>query len=136
MAVTFSLSYHGDLRCEARHEPSGTTLITDAPLDNQGRGESFSPTDLVATGLGVCMFTIMGIVAKRDGIALAGATARVEKHMTSTPPRRIERIVVRFALPATIPAEDRAKLERAAHTCPVALSLHPDVVQDVAFAYA
>jgi putative redox protein len=136
MAVTFSLSYHGDLRCEARHEPSGTTLITDAPLDNQGRGESFSPTDLVATGLGVCMFTIMGIVAKRDGIALAGATARVEKHMTSTPPRRIERIVVRFALPAAIPAEDRAKLERAAHTCPVALSLHPDVVQDVAFAYA
>ncbi len=135
MAVAFTLAYQGDLRCMARHEPSGTTLITDAPLDNQGRGESFSPTDLVATGLGVCMFTIMGIVARRDGIALAGASARVEKHMTSTPPRRIERIVVRFTLPATIPVSDRDKLERAARTCPVALSLHPDSVQDVAFTY-
>ena len=136
MPVTFSLSYHGDLRCEARHDPSGTTLLTDPPVDNQGRGESFSPTDLVASGLGVCMMTIMGIVARRDGIALTGTSARVEKHMTSTPPRRIERIVVRFTLPAAIGAEDRAKLERAARTCPVALSLHPDLVQDVAFAYA
>ena len=136
MPVTFSISYHGDLRCEARHDLSGTTLITDPPLDNQGRGESFSPTDLVATGLGVCMLTIMGIVARRDGIALTGATARVEKHMTSTPPRRIERIVVRFTLQAAIAAGDRDKLERAARTCPVALSLHPDLVQDVAFAYA
>jgi len=135
MAVTFSLSYHGDLRCEARHDLSGTTLITDPPLDNQGRGESFSPTDLIASGLGVCMLTIMGIVARRDGIALTGASARVEKHMTSAPPRRIERIVVRFSLPAAIAVGERDKLERAARTCPVALSLHPEVAQDVAFAY-
>ena len=136
MAVTFSLSYQGDLRCEARHDLSGSTLITDPPLDNQGRGESFSPTDLVASGLGACMLTIMGIVARRDGITLSGVTARIEKHMTSAPPRRIERIVLRFTLPAAIATGDRDKLERAARTCPVALSLHPDIVQDVAFAYA
>jgi putative redox protein len=135
MAVTFSLTYQGDLRCEARHDPSGTLLVTDPPVDNQGRGESFSPTDLVATGLGACMFTIMGIVARRDGLDLAGARARVEKHMTSAPPRRIARIVVRFSLPAALAAPDRAKLERAAHTCPVALSLHPEIVQDVSFAW-
>lgn len=135
MPVTFSISYQGDLRCEARHDPSGTALITDAPLDNQGLGQSFSPTDLLASGLGVCMFTIMGIVGRRDGLSLAGATARVEKHMTSAPPRRIERIAIRFALPAALGMEDRAKLERAARSCPVALSLHPDIVQDVVFDY-
>ncbi len=132
--VSFTLAYQGDLRCTNTHDQSGTVIITDAPKDNQGRGESFSPTDLVASGLGVCMLTIMGIVARRDGIALAGATARVEKHMTPAPPRRIARIVVAITLPGGITAEQRTVLERAARTCPVALSLHPDIVQDVSIA--
>lgn len=134
--VPFSLSYLGDLRCEAIHLPSGQRLITDPPVDNQGRGESFSPTDLVATSLGTCMTTIMGIVARRDGIDLVGLTARIEKHMTATPPRKIARIVVAFTMPASVPVDQRLKLERAAHTCPVSLSLHPEIVQDVTFAWS
>jgi uncharacterized OsmC-like protein len=81
------------------------------------------------------MLTIMGIAARRDGLRLEGATVQVEKHMSATPPRKIAKIVVRFELPPGIPKERRAPLERAAHTCPVSLSLHPDVVQDVSFAY-
>jgi len=133
--VPLTIIYQGSLRCLVEHGPSQTRLITDAPIDNQGRGESFSPTDLLAAGLGVCMATVMGIVARRDGSALDGATVRVEKHMRPDPPRRIGRIVVAFALPAGIAAEKRAKLERAAHGCPVALSLHPDLVQEVTFTY-
>jgi len=133
--VTFTITYQGDLRCRVVHDPSGTVLVSDAPLDNQGRGESFSPTDLVASGLGCCMTTIMGIVARGDGIALAGAVLRVEKHMTTTAPRKIARLVVAFSMPAGIRADDRAKLERAAHTCPVALSLHPDIVVQASFSY-
>jgi len=133
--VAIDLAYAGNLRCKATHGPSGTTLITDAPVDNHGRGESFSPTDLVATALGGCMMTIMGIVAKRDGIALEGVKVHVEKIMTPAPPRRIAKLVIAFTMPAGLNAEDRAKLERAAHTCPVSLSLHPDVVQDVTFTY-
>ncbi len=133
--VPFTLSYLGDLRCEAVHLPSGQRLLTDAPLDNQGRGESFSPTDLVATSLGACMTTIMGIVARRDGIDLDGLTARIEKHMTDAPPRRIARIVVVFTMPASVHVDQRQKLERAAHTCPVALSLHPDIAQHISFAW-
>ena len=131
----FSLRYDGDLRVHAVHDPSGTALITDAPVDNHGRGESFSPTDLVATGLGACMFTLMGIRAKQAGWPLAGATVAVEKHMSAQPPRRIARLVLRFSLPAAIPAKARAQLEQAAHTCPVALSIHPDIQVETRFAY-
>jgi len=134
--VPFTLTYRGELRCELTHGPSKATIITDAPVDNHGKGESFSPTDLVASGLGVCMATVMGITATRAGVRLDGLTAQIEKHMTSAPPRRIARIVVRFAMPAGIPAQTRPVLEKAAHTCPVALSLHPEVVQDVSFGYA
>jgi len=134
--VPFTLTYRGELRCELTHGPSKATLITDAPVDNHGKGESFSPTDLVASGLGVCMATVMGITAARAGVSLAGLTAQIEKHMTSAPPRRIARIVVRFAMPNGIPADKRPSLEQAAHTCPVALSLHPEVTQDVSFGYA
>src|ERR1043165_391833 len=135
MPVQIDVAYQGELRTQATHGPSKNTLLTDAPVDNCGKGESFSPTDLVATALGTCILTTIGIVAQRDGLVLDGATAAVEKHMTTAPPRRIARLVVRLAFPAGVPAAPRAKLEKAAHSCPVALSLHPDVVQDIAFAY-
>jgi putative redox protein len=133
--VPFTLTYRGELRCELTHGPSQALLLTDAPKDNQGKGESFSPTDMLAGGLGVCMATVMGIVARRDGVKLEGLTAQVEKHMTSQAPRKIARIVVRFQMPAGIGLPARAVLERAAHTCPVALSLHPEVVQEISFTY-
>jgi putative redox protein len=133
--VPLTITYRGSLRCEATHGPSGTTLLTDAPVDNHGRGESFSPTDLIATGLATCICTTMAIVAKREGIRLEEGGLRVEKHMTTAPPRRIARLVVAVAMPGGLSAEQRAKLERAAHTCPVSLSLHPDVAQDISFSY-
>ncbi len=132
--IPIAITYQGQLRCQATHGPSRSTLITDAPTDNHGRGESFSPTDLVATGLGVCMSTIMGIVAERDGIPLAGMQVEVEKHMSAAP-RRIARIVVRFVMPRGLATDQRQKLERAAHTCPVALSLAADIHQEVSFNY-
>lgn len=133
--VPITVTYLGDLRCEAVHGPSGTRLITDAPVDNQGKGESFSPTDLLATAYATCMITIMGITAKRDGIALSGVRVELEKHMSATPPRRVARLVLRFTLPAALIAEQRAKLEKAAHSCPVALSVSPDVFIEASFSY-
>lgn len=133
--VSITVNYLGDLRCEAVHGPSGTRLITDAPVDNQGKGESFSPTDMLATAYGTCMVTIMGIVAKRDGIALGGVRVEIEKHMSATPPRRVARLVLRFTMPAALTAEQRAKLEKAAHSCPVALSVSPDVFIEASFSY-
>jgi putative redox protein len=128
--VTITCTYQGELRVGAVHGPSATTLCTDAPVDNQGRGESFSPTDLVATALGSCVLTILGIAARRDGLALEGARVLVEKHMSSDTPRRIARLVVHHHLPAGIPVEQRAKLERAARTCPVRESINPAIVLD------
>lgn len=133
--VPITVTYLGDLRCEAVHGPSGTRLITDAPVDNQGKGESFSPTDLLATAYATCMITIMGITAKRDGIALAGVRVELEKHMSATPPRRVARLVLRFTMPAALTTEQRAKLEKAAHSCPVALSVSPDVFIEASFNY-
>jgi putative redox protein len=115
--------YGGALRCHSQHGPSGSTLDTDAPSDNQGKGERFSPTDLVATALSTCMLTIMGIVAERHGWSLEGASARVEKTMTSAPPRRIAQLTVWVELPAGLDEQQRALLQRAAETCPVKLSL-------------
>jgi len=133
--VPITVTYLGDLRCEAVHGPSGVRLITDAPVDNQGKGESFSPTDLLATAYGTCMTTIMGIVAKRDGIPLEGLRIEIEKHMSAAPPRRVARLVLRFHMPAGLSADQRAKLEKAAHTCPVALSVSPDVFIEASFSY-
>ncbi|MBA3701006.1 MAG: OsmC family protein [Planctomycetes bacterium] len=133
--VTFTVTYDGALRCSAVHGPSGATLLTDAPKDNHGRGESFSPTDLIATSLATCVLTTMAILTRNDGLALDGIRAEVEKHMTSTPPRRIARIVVRLAMPRGIPVSDREKLHQIAHACPVALSLHPDIAQEISLAY-
>lgn len=131
--VGISIKYLGDLRCEARHEPSGTVIMTDAPVDNEGRGESFSPTDLAATSLGTCMLTIMGIAARKQGVDLGQTTVKVVKEMTAQPPRRIARLTVVFTIPLPASHEKRAMLENAARNCPVHLSLHPDVVQDMQF---
>jgi putative redox protein len=133
--VTFTITYDGSLRCSAQHDSSGTRLLTDAPKDNHGRGESFSPTDLVATSLATCMITTMAIQTRNDGLVLDGIRAEVEKHMTTTPPRRIARIVVRLAMPRGILVAVRERLKTIAHGCPVALSLHPEVVQEVSFSY-
>ncbi|MGB0065891.1 MAG: OsmC family protein [Terracidiphilus sp.] len=133
--VSIQVEYQGELHCKATHGPSGVELSTDAPKDNQGRGESFSPTDLVATALGSCMLTIMGIAARTLNIDISGATATVKKEMTATLPRRIARLAVRIHLPGAPSAADREKLERAAHTCPVHKSLHPDVQIPIEFTW-
>ena len=133
--VEIDVVYEGDLHTRCTHGPSGTRLETDAPKDNEGRGESFSPTDLLATALGSCMLTVMGIVARRHGWKLDGATAHVEKHMVAAPVRRVGRLAVELRMPS-VPSEARAVLERAAHTCPVHQSLHPDVAVDLRWSWA
>jgi putative redox protein len=135
MMVAIQIEYQGELHCKAVHGPSGTELNTDAPKDNQGRGESFSPTDLVATALGTCMLTIMGIMARTLTIDIAGTTAIVEKEMTDAAPRMIKRLTVKINVPHSLSPEDQQKLERAAHTCPVHKSLHPDVQTPIEFTW-
>lgn len=134
--IQIDLVYEGKLRCMAKHGPSGVTLSTDAPVDNMGRGESFSPTDLVATALGACMLTIMGIIAQRHELNLAGTTVRVTKEMTTTPPRRIARLAVTIDVPVKLSEDDRKRLENGAMTCPVHKSLHPDIEAPVTFKWA
>ena len=133
--VAIQIEYEGDLHCNAVHGPSHTELATDAPRDNQGRGESFSPTDLVATALGTCMLTIMGIMARTLQLDIAGTTATVEKEMTNAPPRRIASLAVKIHVPHPLSPEDQQKLERAAHTCPVHKSLHPDIQTPISFTW-
>lgn len=125
--VTIDISYQGGLRCSATHQPSGNVIQTDAPVDNNGRGEAFSPTDLVATALGCCMATIMGIVADRKGISLEGMDIRVRKHMSTDTPRRISRLEVDLKMPLPEDHPERKLLEGAALGCPVHHSLHPDI---------
>lgn len=131
---TATARYAGNLRTEATHSASGTTILTDAPVDNHGRGEAFSPTDLVSAALGSCMMTIMGIVAERHQLDLTGVRFDVTKHMAAEP-RRIRQIDVQFHMPAALTSKDRALLEHAARTCPVALSLNPEIQQEVQFVY-
>jgi uncharacterized OsmC-like protein len=125
--VRINLSYQGGLRCAATHEPSGNTISTDAPVDNNGRGEAFSPTDLVATALGACMATVMGIVAERKGISLEGMRIEVRKHMSGDAPRRISRLEVDLHMPVPAAHPERKLLESAARGCPVHHSLHPEI---------
>lgn len=119
-------TYQGELRCASTHQPSAATIQTDAPVDNHGRGELFSPTDLVGTALATCMCTIMGIVAERKGIDLRGMTVEVTKVMC-TEPRRIGKLEVVFQVPLPADHPHRAMLEQAALSCPVKQSLHPDI---------
>lgn len=132
---TAIITHLGELRTEALHVRSGQRIVTDAPVDNKGRGEAFSPTDLLATALATCMLTTMDIVARDNGIELTGMTAHVVKHMASGP-RRVQRVEVRIALDgARLSPADRMLMERTAHGCPVAMSVHPDLVQEVSFTY-
>ena len=133
--VRIETEYQGDLHCTSVHTPSKTELATDAPVDNQGRGESFSPTDLIATSLGTCMLTTMGIVARTLNVDLAGTTATVEKEMSSTPPRKINRLIVSIRVPRATSAENQQRLENAAHTCPVKKSIHPDIETPIEFVW-
>jgi uncharacterized OsmC-like protein len=134
VAVEISGRYLRPLKAELTHEPSGTTLRTAAPADNQGDGSSFSPTDLFAASLASCMVTTMAILAERDGIDLSGLTFRVTKHMKSDP-RRMGALPVEIRMPPGIALTDRPKLERAAHTCPIKRSLGPDVEPSAVFIY-
>lgn len=131
--VEITARYDGNLRTTATHGPSGATLITDAPVDNHGQGEAFSPTDLCAAALISCMATIMGIKAKQLGIDLTGLTLHVEKHMSSSPPRRISRLPVTIHAPKAIPTDQRGKLEQACRACPVFQSLHPTIEKTLQF---
>lgn len=131
MSVRLDATYQGDLRVAATHAPSKVTLITDAPVDNHGKGESFSPTDLVAAALINCMATIMGIKAKSLGIPLEGMTLSVEKIMTAEPPRRIASLPVTITLPVAVTDEQFRSLVAAAESCPVAKSLHPDIQKTI-----
>jgi len=133
MAVEINLLYQGELRCQATHVPSGEKLCTDAPVDNCGKGESFSPTDLVATALGACIMTILGIVAERHSLDLTGTKVRVEKHMVADPVRRIGSLPVVIEMAVAVTQEHRQRFENAAATCPVLQSLHPDIDKTISF---
>lgn len=133
--VEIHVAYEGSLRTRAKHGPSGTECVTDAPVDNHGKGESFSPTDLVATALGSCMLTILAIHAERRGLDVSGARVRVAKLMGAEPRRHIARLEVTMDLPSVGP-EHRAALEDAARHCPVAESLAEGLEQRVQFRWA
>ncbi len=132
--MTSTIVYEGNLRTVCTHLKSGTSMETDAPVDNQGRGERFSPSDMVATALGSCMLTIMGIKAKDMEVDLTGTKIQVEKIMAADP-RRISGVNLTFYFPAGLKLEDKEKtiLERAAHTCPVMESIHPDIAVKTVF---
>ncbi len=132
--TTSRVEYQGQLRTVAVHLASNDQVITDAPVDNHGKGEAFSPTDLVATALASCMMTIMGIKAESMNIDLAGTRAEVTKHM-SAQPRRISEIVVDVYMNSAHDEKNRALLEKAALTCPVGQSLHPETQQSIRFIY-
>jgi putative redox protein len=133
--VESTIIYTGSLRCEATHGPSGQTIVTDAPKDNMGKGEAFSPTDLVGAALGACMLTIMGIISKKNNINIDGAKAHVVKEMTTEGIRRIKKLAVTITLPKNYSDKEKKLLENGAMTCPVHKSLHPDVESPVKFVY-
>jgi len=129
-----NIIYKNNLRTEAEHIASTQKIITDAPIDNNGKGEAFSPTDLVATALGSCMITIMAIAAEKHGIDISGTNAIVKKEMSSSP-RRISEIVIDINMDKNIDKKDRKRLEKAALACPVHKSLHPDMGKKIQFHY-
>lgn len=131
---TIRTTYLGDLRTEATHIKSGNKLITDAPTDNQGKGEAFSPTDLLCASLASCALTIMGIAARTHSIDIVGTNARTTKIMADTP-RRVAEIIVEFDLPKDYTEKERKIIEHAANTCPVMLSLSPEVKKVLSFNY-
>ncbi len=132
--VKMSAVYQGDKHCKLLHEPSSSTIETDAPKDNNGKGENFSPTDLLGAALGSCMLTVMAITAEKDGVNLKGSWATMEKEMVANP-RRVSKLNVILHLPQNVPHDYRAKLEDIAKGCPVKVSLHPDINIPILFHY-
>ena len=132
--TTSTSKYSGELRTHSVHTQSGETYITDAPTDNEGNGEAFSPTDIVATSLANCMMTIMGIVSKRKGLIIEGTEAKIDKFM-GTDPRRITEIKIDFYFPVNFSEDERKLLEKSALNCPVAKSLSSDLKQNIEFHY-
>ena len=132
--TTSTSKYSGELRTHSVHTQSGETYITDAPTDNEGKGEAFSPTDIVATSLANCMMTIMGIVSKRKGLIIEGTEAKIDKFM-GTDPRRITEIKIDFYFPVNFSVDERKLLEKSALNCPVAKSLSSDLKQNIEFHY-
>ena len=130
-----NIIYKNNLRTESEHIASAQKIITDAPIDNNGKGEAFSPTDLVATALGSCMITIMAIAAEKNGIDISGTNASVKKEMSSNP-RRISEIAIDIKMDKNIEKKDRKRLEKAALACPVHKSLHPDLKKKIQFFYS
>lgn len=133
--VEATIQYEGGLRCTAVHGPSRSGIETDAPVDNTGLGERFSPTDLVGTALATCLLTTMAIAGRRKGLELPGMTATVRKHMSAEPPRRIARLEVDVVIPLPPDHPERAFLEAAAKGCPVGRSLHPDTIVEESFTW-
>jgi len=135
MAVSITVDYTSDLRCQATHGPSKYTLITDAPVDNCGKGESFSPTDLVATALASCMATVIGIKAQQKQLDVTGMKVSIEKHMSEDSPRRIVRLPITIEIPLPPDHPERKLLEATALGCPVHHSVHPDIDKPVTFVW-
>jgi uncharacterized OsmC-like protein len=132
---TAEVTYTNELRTEALHPRSGQVIVTDAPVDNKGKGSAFSPTDLLATSLACCMETTIAIVVASKGFTVHGMKARVIKHMVSDP-RRVAKVEVHLRVdPTGLGDKEKEIIERTAHTCPVALSLHPDLVQQISITY-
>ena len=134
--VQINIAYQGELRCTAVHEPSGTQILTDAPKDNHGKGESFSPTDLVATALGSCMLTTMGIAANSLHIDLTGTKVTVQKEMVALPVRRIAKLAVHIEVPVKLTEDLQQKLTQAALTCPVHHSMHSSIQMPIEWTWA
>jgi uncharacterized OsmC-like protein len=130
--ATSKVTYLGDLRTSSIHLQSGSEIISDAPLDNNGKGEAFSPTDTVANGLASCMFTVMGIKANEMNVDFSGSTAEVTKVMAAEP-RRISEIHITFNMNLSADKKTKTILERTALTCPVHFSLHPDIKREIVF---
>jgi len=137
MTVSITATYSGQLRVDATHGPSGMTLHTDAPVDNGGQGKSFSPTDLMATALGTCVLTIIGLFADRHEIDLDGATVEVSKEMITRPHRRIGKLRTTVTIPVGVVGDQqlRTRMEAAARKCPVHQSLHPEIDAPIEFIY-
>lgn len=131
--VEIDIEYQGALRCKAVHGPSKTEIVTDAPVDNQGKGEAFSPTDLCATALGSCMATIMGIQARTLEVDISGMNVHVGKTMSADLPRRIVQLDVEVTIPGELSKKHKEELIQAAEHCPVRYSLHPDIKVNLAF---
>ena len=131
---TSKIVYRNNLRTESEHIASGQKIITDAPVDNNGKGEAFSPTDLVATALGSCMITIMAIVAEKNGLDISGTSASVKKVMSASP-RMISDVIIEIKMNKRISEKGRKRLEKAALACPVHKSLHPDMNKEINFIY-